>query len=86
MSKIVEEECVGSIASVDPGDPSLIAARKKCRDKFLDTVFIEHADKKRYADLQTSLSNDYLRKTTEEYPENLVHAAEILNKWKLSES
>jgi hypothetical protein len=60
--KRVEEEYGGSIASVDPNNPNLVAAKKKCRDKFLAIAFIEHANKKRYADLQTSLSNDYPRK------------------------
>jgi hypothetical protein len=84
--KRVEAELGHSIADSSPNDSELIAAKKKCRDKFLAIAFIEHADKKRYGDLQTSLSNDYLRKRADEYPQTLVHAAEILNKWKASES
>jgi hypothetical protein len=54
--------------------------KKLCRDKFLAVAFIEHADKKRYGDLQIGLANDYLRKKADEYPDTLIHAAEILNK------
>jgi hypothetical protein len=81
-----EEELGGSIRKVSYDDPALIAAKNKCRDKFLAIACIEHADKKRYSELQTSLSNDYLRKKADEYPQTLIHAAEILNKWKVSES
>jgi hypothetical protein len=64
-----------------PGDPNLVAARKKSRDKFLVIAFIEHTDKTLYFDLQISLANDYLRKKADEYPDTLIHAVEILNKW-----
>ena len=78
----VGKEYGGSIEDVSASDPVLVAARKKCRDKFMAIAFIEHADKKRYGDLQTSMSNDYLRKKNDEYPSDLTHAVEILNKWK----
>jgi hypothetical protein len=82
-SKSIEAEFGRSTINVSPNDPGLVAARRKCRDKFLAIAFIEHADKKRYADLQISLSNVYLRKKADDYPQTLV---QILNKWKASES
>jgi hypothetical protein len=85
-AKRVEEEFGGSIDNIERSSPDLVAAKKICRDKFLAVAFIEHTDKKRYANLQTSLSIDYLRKKTDEYPDTLVHAAEIQNKWKATES
>jgi hypothetical protein len=85
-TKRVEEEFGGSIDNVESNNPNLVAAKKFCRDKFLAVAFIQHADKKRYGDLQISLANDYLRKNADEYPDTLIHAAEILNKWKVSES
>jgi hypothetical protein len=60
--KRVEEEYGGFIDNREPNNPNLVAAKKKCRDEFLAVAFFEHADKRRYSDLQTSLSNDYLRK------------------------
>jgi hypothetical protein len=63
----VDEEFGGSIEKVSYDDPALIAAKNKCRDKFLAIAYIEHADKKRYSELQTSLSNDYLRKKADEF-------------------
>jgi hypothetical protein len=44
--KRVEEEYGGCIANGNPSDPNLVAARRKCRDKFLAITFNEHADKK----------------------------------------
>jgi hypothetical protein len=78
----VAKEFGGPIEGVSANDPALVAAKKNCRDKFLAIAFLEHADKKRYSTLQTSMANDYLRKKIDEYPDNLVHASEILNKWK----
>jgi hypothetical protein len=80
--KSIEKEFGGPITGVSINDPSLIAAKKRCREKFLAIAFIQHSDKKRYGDLQSQLSNDYLRKKTDEYPADLVHASDILNKWK----
>jgi hypothetical protein len=41
----IEAEFGSSIVNVSPNNPGLIAARKKCRDKFFAIAFIEHADK-----------------------------------------
>jgi hypothetical protein len=70
-TKRVEKEFGGSIEGVKHDNPDLVAAKKKCRDQFLAIAYIEHADKKRYADLQTGLPNYYLRKRADEYPQTL---------------
>jgi hypothetical protein len=68
----VEKEFGGSTDGVSRGDSRLLIAKKKCRDKFLATAFIQHADKKRYGGLQVSLSNDYLRRKIDEYPDRFM--------------
>jgi hypothetical protein len=59
--KRVEEECGGSMDRASYN--KLLSPPEKWRDKFLAIAFIDCADKKKYADLQTYLSNDYIKST-----------------------